>query len=171
VLQFRKNGSHHHPSHLSSRQHLRLTNRKHSTMTVEAVLTRELEIRFIDARALCNEAKLGLGVVGYPGPEEEVLLVEEAKKIFRARPEETKCAMMTLKSSLDGVKITKGSMSSRRSPSCDGTEDSEFLSSDLTISSKKSSSSRKFKLSWPLRRRQIAKPGGEIACLVAPPQA
>jgi hypothetical protein len=135
-------------------------------MTVEAVLTRELEIRFIDARALCNEAKLGLGVVGYPSPEAEVLLVEEAKKIFRARPEETKYAMMTLKSSLNGVKIPKGSPAS-----CDGTEDSELLSSDLSISSKKSSSSRKFKLSWPLRRRQIAKSVGEVACLVAPPQA
>jgi hypothetical protein len=143
-------------------------------MTVEAVLTRELEIRFIDARALCNEAKLGLGIVGYPSPEQEVLLVEEAKMIFRARPEETQHTMITLKSNLDAVKIPKGSMSSRRSPSCDGTEQesSEFLSSDLSISSKlsSSSSSRKFKL-WPFRRRQIAKSGGEIACLVAPPQA
>jgi hypothetical protein len=137
-------------------------------MTVEAVLTRELEIRFIDARALCNEAKLGLGVDGYPSPEQEVLLVEEAKMIFRARPEETQRAMMiTLKkSNLGAVKIPKGP------PSCDGTEESsEFLSSDLSISSKVSSSStKKFKL-WPLRRRKIAKPGEEIACLVAPPQA
>jgi hypothetical protein len=128
-------------------------------MTVEAVLTRELNIRFIDARALCNEAKLGLGVVGYPSPEQEVVLVEEAKMIFRARPEETQRAMIRLKSNLDAFnkEIQKGStMSSRRSA------DSEFLSSD--------SSSWKFKM-WPLRKRQVAKSGGEIACLVAPPQA
>jgi hypothetical protein len=134
-------------------------------MTVEAVLTRDLEIRFIDARALCNEAKLGLGVVGYPSPEQEFLLVEEAKKIFRARSGETQSGMITLKSSLDAVKIPKGSMSS-------GTEeDSGFLSSDF-VSSKKSSLSRKFKM-WPVRRRRQegAKSGGEIACLVAPPQA
>jgi hypothetical protein len=143
-------------------------------MTVEAVLTRELNIRFIDARALCNEAKLGLEVVGYPSPEQEVLLVEEAKTIFQARPEEIQRAMKRLKSNLDAVKIPKGSVSSRRSrsASCDGTEESsDFLTSDLSISSKASSSSRKFKL-WPLvRRRQVAKTGGEIACLVAPPQA
>jgi hypothetical protein len=141
-------------------------------MTVEAVLTRELEIRFIEARALCNEAKLSLEVDGYPSPEQEVLLVEEAKKMFRARPEDTQRAMIKLKSNLDAVKIPNGSMSSRtRSPSCDGTEeDSEFLSSVSSISSKTSSSSRKFKL-WPLRKRQVAKSGREIACLVAPPQA
>ena len=136
--------------------------------TVEGILTRELEIRFIDARALCNEAKLGLGIVGYPSPEQQVLLVEEAKMIFRARPEETQNAMITLKSNLDAVKIPNGSMSSRtRAPSlCDGTEeDSEFLSADMSISSKASSSSRKFKL-WPaFRRRQ------EDKCLVASPQA
>ena len=149
-----------------------------STMTVEAALTRELEIRFIDARALCNEAKLGLKVDGYPSAEQEVLLVEEAKTIFRARPEDTQRAMIKLKSDLDAVKIPNGSMSSRTwSPSCDGTEeDSSFLSSDVSISSKTSSSSRsplssrKFKL-WPLRRNQVAKSGRGMACLVAPPQA
>ena len=126
--------------------------------TVEGVLTRELEIRFIDARALCNEAKLGLGFVGYPSPEQEVLLVEEAKMLFQARPEETQRAMITLKSNLVTVKfLSKGSLS------CDGTEeDSVFLSSDMPISSKVSSSSRRFKL-WPLlRRRQVAKSGEEL---------
>jgi hypothetical protein len=145
-------------------------------MTVEAVLTRELQIRFIDARALCNEAKLGLGVVGYPSAEQEVVLVEEAKMIFRARPEETQRAMITLKSNFDDVrKIPKkgSTMSSRRSPSCDGTEEGsdEFRSPDIMISAKASSSSRKFKL-WPLvRRRQVTKSGGEIAYVVAPPEA
>jgi hypothetical protein len=146
-------------------------------MTAEAVLTRELNIRFIDARALCNDAKLGLGVVGYPSPEQEVVLVEEAKMIFRARPEETQRAMITLKSNFDAVRkiIPKegSTMSSRRSPSCDGTEEGSdaFWSPDIMISAKASSSSRKFKL-WPLvRRRQVTKSRGEIAYVVAPLEA
>jgi hypothetical protein len=137
-------------------------------MTVEAILTRELEIRFIDARTLCNEAKLGLGIDGYPNPEQELSIVEETKMIFRARPEETQRAMRRLKTNLDAVKIPNGSMSSPSS-SGDGSE-SENLSSDISFSSKRSSSSQKFKL-WPLRRRQISKSGGAISCRVASPQA
>lgn len=121
-------------------------------MPVEAVLTRQLEIRFLDARSLCNEAKLGLGVVGYPSSEQEVLLVKEAKMLFRARPEETQRAMTRLKYNADAVKLANGSLSSGRpAPSCAGTEeDSVFLSSDMSNLSKASPSSRKFKL-WPLR--------------------
>jgi hypothetical protein len=141
-------------------------------MTVEAILTRELEIRFIDARALCNEAKLGLGVDGYPIPEQEDFLVEEATMIFRARPEETQRAMRRLKTNLDAFKSPTGSLSSRTlSSSADGTvEGSEHRNSDVSISSKTLFSYRKFKM-WPLRKRQIAKPGGETACIVGPPQA
>jgi hypothetical protein len=123
-----------------------------TTMTAEAVLTRQVEISFLDARALCNEAKLGLGVVGHPSSEQEVLLVEEAKMLFRALPEETQRAMITLKHNADAVKLANGSLSSRRPPpSCAGTEeDSVFLSSDMSNLSEASPSSRKFKL-WPLR--------------------
>jgi hypothetical protein len=126
-------------------------------MTVEAILTRELEISFIDARTLCNEAKLSLGIDGYPSPEQELPLVEATNMIFRARPEETQRAMRRRKTNLDAVKIPNGSMSSRRSSSCDGSE-SENMSSDFSISS---SSSQKFKL-WPFRRRQVSKSGGAI---------
>jgi hypothetical protein len=127
-------------------------------MTVEAILTRELEISFIDARTLCNEAKLGLGIDGYPSPEQELPLVEATNMIFRARPEETQRAMRRRKTNLDAVKIPNGSMSSRRSSSSGDGSESENMSSDFSISS---SSSQKFKL-WPFRRRQVPKSGGAI---------
>ena len=33
-------------------------------MTIESILTRELELRFIDARALATEARVSLGIHG-----------------------------------------------------------------------------------------------------------
>jgi hypothetical protein len=51
-------------------------------MSVESYLTRELDIRFIDARSIVNEAKVGLGIVGYPLKEQDKLLKQEAIKIY-----------------------------------------------------------------------------------------
>lgn len=82
-------------------------------MTVESILTRQLNIRFIDARSLCNEAKLNLGIEGYYEEGQEDELIHEAIQIFSKRPTELKQTMRQLKCDLDAVKIPKGSMSNR----------------------------------------------------------
>lgn len=51
-------------------------------MSIASVLTRKLDIRFIDARVLYNEARVSLGIEGYPSEEEERLVLEESFKIF-----------------------------------------------------------------------------------------
>jgi hypothetical protein len=74
-------------------------------MTIEATLTRELNIRFIDARALATEAKLNLGVQGYPSQQQDEELIGEAMSIFLQRPREARMELCNLKSDLDAVKI------------------------------------------------------------------
>ena len=81
-------------------------------MTIESILTRELELRFIDARALATEARVSLGIQGYPTQEQEQQVIAEAVSIFERRPTETRRAMQSLKYDLDAVKIPIGSLSS-----------------------------------------------------------
>ena len=58
-------------------------------MSVESTLTRELDIRFIDARVLTTEAKLNLGIEGYPSLEQTSELIAEATRIFEERDDST----------------------------------------------------------------------------------
>ena len=74
-------------------------------MTVEASLTRELDIRFIDARVLATEAKLNLGLTCYPGKAQERLITREAIRIFREeRPEQFKTILRQQKADLESAK-------------------------------------------------------------------
>jgi hypothetical protein len=73
-------------------------------MSVESFLSRELNVRFIDARMFVTEAKLALGVEGYYGEEQEAGLIKEAMRIFEKLPLEEKVAMRRLRKSLDFVK-------------------------------------------------------------------
>ena len=52
-------------------------------MTVEAMLTRTLGIRFIDARNMTTEAKLTLDIKGYPTLEMKQRIVEYCTKKFK----------------------------------------------------------------------------------------
>jgi hypothetical protein len=120
------------------------TRSNYSTMTVESLLTRELEIRFIDARAIVTEAKLKLGIDGYHREDQEELLVGEAMAIFNSRPLEVQGAMRKLfKGDLDAVRIPSGSIS--RSVS-----DTTTASEEDTASTEDQQATRKFRL-W--RRR------------------
>ncbi len=112
-------------------------------MTVESFLTRELDIRFIDARNIVTEAKITLGVNGYPSKDQERQLREEAIKIFQQRPGEAQTTMRRLSADLEAIKIPAGSQSSRVSTATSNDEDS-FASEEV------SSRGRKM---WPLRRR------------------
>jgi hypothetical protein len=54
-----------------------------STMTVEAAVTRALDISFLDARKLTTLAKLNIGITGYPNAMQSEMLLKEVKRIFR----------------------------------------------------------------------------------------
>jgi hypothetical protein len=72
-------------------------------MTVESFLTRDLQVRFIDARNLATEAKLNLGITGYPSEEQTQPIIDEAISLFNAKPEEVKVVMRQLNASLKTV--------------------------------------------------------------------
>lgn len=74
------------------------------TMTVEAVLTRKLGINFIDARNMTTQARLKLNIMGYPSTDQQELLIEEATRIFNARPVSERLNMMADRDSLDAAK-------------------------------------------------------------------
>ncbi len=81
-------------------------------MSIEGYLTRELDIRFIDARSLVNEAKLALGMIGYPSKQELQGLREEALQIFDRRPETQKDALRRLKCDFTVIKEQSSALSS-----------------------------------------------------------
>ena len=114
-------------------------------MTVESRLTRALNITFIDARTLATEAKLKLGLLGYPGKAQESQIVEEATRMFQERPDLFRSMCRKQKQDLDFVKMMNDSSDLTASSSCD-------LSVD-----KMSVSSGNFKF-WPSRRSSAAKP-------------
>jgi zona occludens toxin (predicted ATPase) len=122
-------------------------------MPVEVYLTRQLNIRFIDARTLCIEAKLSLGVDGYYAQNKEQMLIDEAIRIYGKRPNEEQQAMRRLKTDLDAIKIPTGSLSTRRVCHVVDECDTEASNSSAESSAARSSSinkRRKFKI-WSLR--------------------
>jgi hypothetical protein len=131
---------------------------KSLNMPIETFLTRKLEIRFIDARNLATEAKVGMGIVGYAAPEQEHYLIEEAVKIFEKFPDESKMAMRRLKTDLDAVtKPPRVSLSKIYSSlGSDGTSITTDQSlSDESATSKKRFNMRPKKLLWMIHKNQI----------------
>jgi hypothetical protein len=123
-------------------------------MSVEAYLTRELDIRFIDARSMVNEAKISLGIQGYPTLKENMQVQREAIKIFEEYPISAKRGMRRLKVDLERVKSAGGSSSESialdapafphrwRSAACGPRSSSSMMSTDgdsypVTIQKKK----------------------------------
>jgi hypothetical protein len=125
-------------------------------MPVEAYLTRQLSIRFIDARTLCTEARVSLGVEGYPTDDQEVMLIQEAIKIFARRPNETKTAMRSLKSNLDAVTSPAGSTSSFNSCESSDSEDASLSNAGALAGNGSTRSTRrtnrKFSKFWSIQR-------------------
>jgi hypothetical protein len=104
--------------------------------------------------SIVSEARISLGIQGYPSKEQEQELTTQALKIFRDRPDDAKAAMQRLKANLDAVKMPSGSMSSRYHD-MDSSEEltssgDSFASSSDEVSS--GSGSKFFKM-WPTRRR------------------
>lgn len=53
--------------------------------SVESYLTRELDLRFIDARNLATEARRNLGIVGYPSRSQARQVRQEALHIYHSK--------------------------------------------------------------------------------------
>jgi hypothetical protein len=88
-----------------------------SSLNLEAILTRDLGVRFIDARAMATEAKLNLGIEGYVSPDDYDIVLKEASRIYNhGRTVEEQNQMKILKATLDNVKL--GSNHSTRLSLC-----------------------------------------------------
>lgn len=114
-----------------------------NNMSIEGALTRDLDIRFIDARMLALEAKVNLGVEGYHSPEQQEQIIEEALKIFAGRPDEVRKTMLERNTNLEAAKKRERSNS-------EDTDLSEHSTHSAT-SSVKSHGRKKFNI-WPVRR-------------------
>ena len=75
-----------------------------ASWTIESTLIRDLGICFIDARRLSTEAKLKLGVKGYPSVETKLKCVELAIEIFNAKSSQERNALRQMKVGLDSAK-------------------------------------------------------------------
>ena len=120
-------------------------------MSVESTLVKALDIRFIDARLIATEAKLNMGIDGYPKEDQVQDIIKESMRIFDRRPTEDRIAMKTLHNKLNRIK----SMSSHNSNSDDGSSSgderkSAEFSVDSTTSGGRRSSDGSFKFKvWP----------------------
>ena len=129
-------------------------------MSVESTLVKALDIRFIDARLIATEAKLNMGIDGYPKEDQVQDIIKESMRIYELRPTEDRIAMKTLHNKLNRIK----SMSSHSSNSDDGSssgdepccKSAEFSvgssSKDSTTSGGRRSSDGSFKFKmWPTK--------------------
>ena len=129
-------------------------------MSIESMLTRELEIRFIDARSIATEAKLNLGIDGYPSEDQLRTIQEEAIRIFaQEKTERERMGMRILNTRLNSIKSSSSSSSSSGSDSEEETASSvggrsRRRSSVMSEGSTGSTGSRKMKIGWPVVRRR-----------------
>ena len=100
---------------------------------VESLLTRELDLRFIDARALATEARISLGVEGYPSRDQVADLRREAIRIFQTKSIDEQRALQKLNMDFEAIKFPAGSVASASS-SVDGSADSCEESSETGCS-------------------------------------
>ena len=88
--------------------------------SVESLLTRELNLRFIDARTIAAEARVALEIDGYPNTDRANEIRVEAIRIFQNKAELEKEAMRRMNCELDAVKCAtmSSALSMRESASC-----------------------------------------------------
>ena len=54
-------------------------------VSIESLLTRELDLQFIDARTIAMEARLSLGIEGYPSPDQYDVIRTRAIELFSSK--------------------------------------------------------------------------------------
>ena len=101
-------------------------------MTIEAALTRKLSISFIGARALATEAKLQMGIQGYPSKDMQERVTDLAVELFHGKTQEIQRGMLRERAIVDMAKeISKASLSSSSRHSLSSSRHSVDLSSSF----------------------------------------
>ena len=127
-------------------------------MPMESILSRQLDITFLHARELVTEARLQLGIEGYPDSGQVANIVEEAIIIFEHRTSpELQAEMRETKSRLDAVKMAScgglnGSMPMKRGSSSSLASSQLSAKNDLFTSSiveDKDEGNRDRRRDWP----------------------
>ena len=80
------------------------------TPSVESLLTRDLDLRFIDARTFATEARVVLGIDGYPSSDQVYEVRDEAIRIFATKSEKEKQALRRMNWELEAAKSPTGSV-------------------------------------------------------------
>eukprot|EP00934_Nitzschia_sp_Nitz4_P008940 Nitzschia sp. Nitz4//scaffold130_size63480//31325//31717//NITZ4_006249-RA/size63480-processed-gene-0.17-mRNA-1//1//CDS//3329535189//8930//frame0 len=104
-------------------------------MTIESTLSRELDIRFIDAKRLVNEAKVSLNMCGYVEKEHWHMIQAEASRLFSQQTVSDQSFMHKAHWELESIKATEGSYSLSE------WQDAGSVSGDISKSSDHSSTS------------------------------
>ena len=102
-------------------------------MTIEATLTREVGITFIDARKFVTQAKLEMGIKGYPNKDQQDELIEIAKKAFHSQPEEAQKAMQVKRAGLESAKVLTSSHHSINFSNHTASTDPADVSDDFSV--------------------------------------
>ena len=130
-------------------------------MTIEATLTRKLNISFLGARSLATEAKLQLGVHGYPSKEMQCRLVHLAEEIFHTKSNDIQQGMLRDRAIIDmAIEINKSSLSSSSRHSLSSSRHSvdldskSFHTTDRLI--------RNFQDCWKQKKKKKAHPSKPI---------
>ena len=93
-----------------------ITTTNAGTGTIESFLTRQLEIRFIDARSLVTNAKLNLDLVGYLQDDDRstrnAVIAESIRLFHEEKTSQERRAMKSLHTKLTTVKRNSSSLSS-----------------------------------------------------------
>ena len=72
--------------------------------TVESTITEELNIHFLDARKLATQARLDLGIKGYPSKAQMIDIIQRCMEIFHHQSDETKQEQKSYKQDFDTIK-------------------------------------------------------------------
>ena len=75
--------------------------------SAEISITRKLQLTYIDARSLINEARITLGIIGYLNDDQRALVEEEAIKIFHSKPRQERQRLQKTKSDFDEFKTAR----------------------------------------------------------------
>ncbi len=79
---------------------------------VESLLSRELDLRFIDARDIAAEARIVLGIEGYPNKDQAHIILDEAIRIFQTKSDKEQHRLRRMNMELEAIKLSASSQSS-----------------------------------------------------------
>ena len=107
-----------------------------SSSPMEGHLSRQLDIRFIDARELVNEAKLALGITGYTSKDQEPMVMQHVLSMFESLSTAEQEKMHQMNDTLTTIKSIHSQssrvMKSTGSSSEDHTTDHSSIASHCT---------------------------------------